>query len=279
MQTMSLSLSRNVPRAEQRDTPVAQRAAWASGDYAVAGNALQIVGEELCELVSPGPEERVLDVAPGSFHASLAAARRWCDVTATDPASDLVNRIQRRAEAAAVGVRFVDADAEALPFSDQTFSAVLSAFGAMFSADQERAASEMVRVCRRGRRLGLANWTPDGFIGLLFQVVGRHVPTVISGASPFDWGRPERLEELFSVYGSVWSTRKKVALRARTPMDWVDGLRARYAPVHKAFAHLEADGRKNLRGDLLELVAKFNRAADSSMLVDAEYLEVVILRR
>jgi len=276
---MSLSLSRNAPRSGHRETLAGQRTAWASGDYAAAGNALQIVSEELCETVNLCQDERVLDVSAGNFHASLAAARRWCDVTATDHASDLAKRSPQRAEAAAIGVRFVDADAEALPFADQSFSAVVSAFGAMFAPDQERAASEMIRVCRRGRRLGLANWTPDGFIGRLFHTVGRHVPQGTCGQAPFQWGVPGRLEELFGAYGSVEASRKRVALRARTPMDWVDKLRAGYAPVLKAFGQLDASRQKALRSELLELVTKFNRAKDSTMLVDAEYLEVVVTRR
>jgi len=276
---MSLSLSRNVPRLDHREHQARHRAVWASGDYAVVGNALQIASEELCETVNLCQEERVLDVAAGNFHASLAAARRWCDVTATDYASDLIHRGRQRAEAAAIGVRFVDGDAESLPFADQSFSAVISAFGAMFAADQERAASEMIRVCRRGRRLGLANWTPDGFIGQLFATVGRHAPQAYGGASPFAWGTEERLEELFGAYGDVLASRKKVALRARTPMDWVDKLRTSYAPVLKVFAVLDTPNQKALRGDLLELVTRFNRARDSSMVVDAEYLEVLVTRR
>jgi len=276
---MSLSLSRNARRFEHRESLAHQRTAWASGDYAVAGNALQIVSEELCETVNLCQDERVLDVAAGNFHASLAAARRWCEVTATDHASDLSNRSPQRAEAAALGVRFVDADAEALPFADQSFGAVVSAFGAMFAADQERAASEMIRVCRRGRRVGLANWTPDGFIGQLFVTVARHAPLANSGASPFAWGTAERLEELFGVYGTVAAAARHVTLRARTPMDWVDKLRAGYAPVLRAFAALDAARQKSLRGELLELVARFNRTKDSTMVVDAEYLEVVVTRR
>jgi SAM-dependent methyltransferase len=276
---MTLSLSRNVPRVDHRQVQARQGAAWASGDYAVAGNALQIVSEELCETVNLGQDERVLDVAAGSFHGAFAAARRWCDVTATDYASDMTNRGRQRAEATAAGVQFVDADAEALPFPDQSFSAVISAFGAMFAADQERAASEMIRVCRRGQRLGLANWTPDGFIGQLFALVGRHAPQASCGPASFQWGVPERLEELFGAYGGVESSRKRVALRARTPMDWVDKLRAAYAPVLKAFAQIDPARQKAMRGDLLELVTRFNRSGDSSMLVDAEYLEVVVTRR
>ena len=276
---MNLSLSRNVPRIDHREIQARQRSAWASGDYAVAGNALQIVSEELCETVNLCQDEQVLDVAAGSFHASFAAARRWCEVTATDHASDLTNRSRQRAEAASAGVQFVDADAEGLPFADQSFSAVISAFGAMFAADQERAASEMVRVCRRGGRVGLANWTPDGFIGQLFATVAKHIPQATSGTAPFLWGTAGRLEELFGAYGIVESSRKRVALRAKTPMDWVDKLRSGYAPVLKACALLEPARQKSFRGELLELVTRFNRARDSSMVVDAAYLEVVITRR
>jgi len=276
---MSPSLSRNGPRIDHRQLQARQQSGWAGGDYAVAGNALQMVSEELCESVNLCQDERVLDVAAGGFHASLAAARRWCDVTATDYASDLVNRSRERTEAKAMGVQFVDADAEALPFVDQSFGAVVSAFGAMFAPDQERAASEMIRVCRRGRRIGLANWTPTGFIGQLFVTIAAHAPGTTSRSSPFLWGTTERLEELFGVYGSVWSARKNVALRARTPMDWVDKLRANYSPVLRTFAALDAARQKSLRGALLELVTRFNRARDSTMLVDAEYLEVVVTRR
>ena len=276
---MSLSLSRNLSRADHREHQARQRIAWANGDYAVVGNALQIASEELCETVNLCQEERVLDVAAGNFHASLAAARRWCDVTATDHASDLTSRSRQRAEVASMGVRFVEGDAESLPFADQSFSAVISAFGAMFAADQERAASEMIRVCRRGRRIGLANWTPEGFIGQLFVTVARHAPAASGGSSPFAWGTVERLEELFGVYGDVAVARKTVPLRARTPMDWVDKLRATYAPVMKAFAQLDAPRQKALRGELLELVTRFNRAKDSTMVVDADYLEVVVTRR
>jgi SAM-dependent methyltransferase len=276
---MNLSLSRNTPRFDHRESLARQRTAWASGDYAVAGNALQIVSEELCETVNLCQDERVLDVAAGNFHASLAAARRWCDVTATDRASDLSSRSPQRAEAAALGVRFVDADAEALPFADQSFGAVVSAFGAMFATDQERAASEMIRVCRRGRRLGLANWTPGGFIGQLFVSVAKHAPQANSGASPFSWGTEARLEELFGVYGTVVAGTRHVTLRARTPMEWVDKLRAGYAPVLKAFASLDTARQKSLRSELLELVARFNRATDATMVIDAEYLEVVVTRR
>ena len=279
---MNAVLSRNSPRGDQNACAARRHSAWASGDYAVVGNALQMVSEELCETVNLCHDERVLDVAAGNFHASIAAARRWCDVTATDFAADLASRNRQRVEASALGVRFMDADAEALPFADQTFSAVISAFGVMFAGDPERAASEMIRVCRRGRRIGLTNWTPQGFIGQIYRTVARHTPATAGsspGASPFDWGTERKLEELFSAYGSIDLSKKQIALRARTPMDWVDNLRSSYLPVQKTFALLDAAGQKSLRGALLELVERFNRAKDSTMLVDAEYLEIVVQRR
>jgi SAM-dependent methyltransferase len=275
---MNLSLSRNAPRGDLRALQAHQQSAWAGGDYAAVGNALQLASEELCESVNLAQDQRVLDVTAGNYHASLASARRWCDVTATDLPSDLSRRGRQRVEAEAVGVRFVPGDAEALPFADQSFDAVLSSFGAMFSHDQERAASEMVRVCRRGGVLGLTNWTPDGFVGQLFQVLGEFVPGV-TGEISCAWGTSARLQELFGVYGGVLSTPKAVAFRARTAMDWVDKLRTTHAPAMRAFGLLDPTGKRALRGRLLELVTKFNRARDASMLVDAAYLEVVIQRR
>lgn len=275
---MNLSLSRNA-RPGLRVDPALQQSAWASGDYAVVGNALQLVSEELCDSMGLSQDQRVLDVAAGNFHASLAAARRWCDVTATDVPSDLTRRSRQRIEAESAGVRFVDGDAEGLPFADQSFDAVMSSFGAMFAVDQERAASEMVRVCRRGRRIGLANWTPEGFIGQLFDLLARFSPAGAAGRASCVWGTPSRLRELFAVYGELDSTPKNVAFRARTPMDWVDKLRATYAPVVRACALLDAAGKRDLRTAMLDLVGQFNRAKDSSMVVDAQYLEVIVLRR
>lgn len=274
---MNLSLSRN-PRG-MRAPQTNQPSAWASGDYAAVGNALQIVSEELCETVNLCQEQLVLDVAAGNFSASMAAARRWCEVTAMDVHSDLGRRSRQRIEAESAGVRFADGDAEALPFADQSFDAVISSFGAMFALDQERAASEMMRVCRRGRLVGLANWTPEGFIGQLFEVLARYSSGGDAGLQSCAWGTASRLQELFGAYGNVWSARKNVALRARTPMDWVDRLRVDYAPVARAFAPLDADGKRQLRAALLDLAGRFNRAPDASMRVDAEYLEVVVQRR
>jgi len=234
---MNLNLGRNAVRVDPRAVKVREQAAWASGDYAVVGNALQIAAEELCETMNLYQDGRVLDVAVGNGHASLAAARRWCDVTSTDFAPDLANRSRQRSEAANLGVRFVDGDAEDLPFADQSFDAVVSTFGAMFAVDQDRAASEMIRVCRRGGAVGLTNWTPDGFIGQLFRLIDRHAAGA-AAVVPFLWGTGERLAELFGVYGRIETTAKRAVFRYRSPADWVEKFRASYVPVLKLFAKL-----------------------------------------
>jgi ubiquinone/menaquinone biosynthesis C-methylase UbiE len=275
---MNPSLSRNAPRTDHRAAKVRQQSAWASGDYAVVGNALQIAAEELCETMNLYQDGRILDVAAGNGHASMAAARRWCDVTSTDFAPDLTSRSRQRAEAENLGVRFVEGDAEDLPFADQSFDAVVSTFGAMFAADQDRAASEMIRVCRRGGAVGLTNWTPDGFIGQLFRLINRHAAAGTGGA-PFLWGTEDRLIDLFGVYGTVETQLKRAVFRYRSPADWVEKFSASYVPVLKAFAKLDGARQRLLTGELLELVARFNRAKDRTMVADAEYLEVVVTRR
>jgi ubiquinone/menaquinone biosynthesis C-methylase UbiE len=275
---MNLNLSRNAPRVDARTSKARQQSAWASGDYAVGGSALQIAAEELCETMNLYQEGRVLDVAVGNGHASMAAARRWCDVTATDFAPDLTSRSRQRSEAENLGVRFVDGDAEALPFADQSFDAVVSTFGAMFAADQDRAASEMIRVCRRGGAVGLTNWTPEGFIGQLFGLIDRHA-TASAGGVPFLWGTEGRLAELFGVYGRIETQIKRAVFRYRSPADWVERFRTSYVPVLKTFTTLDAAKQRLLTGELLELVTRFNRARDNTMVVDAEYLEVVVTRR
>jgi ubiquinone/menaquinone biosynthesis C-methylase UbiE len=275
---MNAVLSRNAPRVDHRGLTVRRHLPYASMDYAVAGNALRLVSEELCETVNLCQGQRVLDVATGSFDASLAAARRWCEVTATDHACDPLHRGRQRLEALSAGVRIVDGDVDGLPFGDQSFDAVLSCFGAMFAVDQERAASEMIRVCRRGGQVALTSWTPEGFIGELFGTISRHAPKG-PAPRPCDWGTADRIEELFGAYGNIEMRGKRVAFHSRTPMDWVDRLRTAYLPVHGIFATLDAHGKRALRGELLELVAKFNRATDGSMVVDAAYLEVAITRR
>lgn len=275
----SRNIARPVPGAVRASRPgPCPQGLWVRGNYAAAGHMLQLVSEDLCDRLQLGENERVLDVAMGGYHAALAASRRWCAVSVAD-AGPRQLRSAERAEAISMGVRFHEADAETLPFADQDFGAVMSVFGAMFAADQERAASEMIRVCRRGRRIGLASWTPGGFIGQLFERVARHAPDASSGRAPFLWGTADHLEALFGVYGNIQCRTRHVVLRARSPAAWVDSLAGGLTPVSAGLSAGNLVNQKALRSELLELAAKYNRTGDGGLQVHAEYLEALVLRR
>ncbi|WP_285435449.1 class I SAM-dependent methyltransferase [Pseudomonas sp. fls2-241-R2A-110] len=257
-----------------------QMAAWASGDYAVIGTTLQIVGEELAEACDLLCDELVLDVAAGNGNATLAAARRGCYVTSTDYVAALLERGEDRARAERLEVTFQVADAEALPFADGSFDAVLSTFGVMFTPDQAKAASELARVCRPGGRIGLANWTPEGFVGQMFKTLGQHLPPPAGAPSPSNWGSESWLHEHFDERNFlVQVTRRTFNFRYRSAAHFIDVFRNWYGPLHKAFAVLPADGARALESDLTELINRMNRAGERSLVVPSEYLEVVITRR
>ncbi|MFN4090696.1 MAG: class I SAM-dependent methyltransferase [Alphaproteobacteria bacterium] len=257
-----------------------QKGAWSSGDYAVVGTTLQIVGEELCEALDIRSGQKVLDVAAGNGNASLAAARRWCDVVATDYVPSLLARAGERAGAERLGIEFREADAEALPFPDASFDVVLSTFGVMFTPDQDRAAAEMIRVCRRGGKIGLANWTPEGFIGQLFKTIGAHVAPPTGARSPALWGTQARMTALFQHHASsVKTTSRHFVFRYRSAQHWLDVFKTYYGPVLKTFAALDPYRQASLERDLIALVDRLNLADDGTMVVPSEYLEVVVTRR
>ena len=270
---------RSKGNADLKALKTRQQAAWSSGDYAVIGTTLQIVGEELCEALDVRSGQQVLDVAAGNGNASLAAARRWCDVVATDYVPALLERARERARAERLDMQFREADAEALPFPDGSFDVVVSVFGVMFTPDQDRAAAELTRVCKRGGKIGLANWTPDGFIGQLFKTIGRHVPPAPGARSPALWGTRARIAELFEAdAASVASTQRNFVFRYRSPAHWLKVFKSYYGPVLKTFAALDPAAQAALDRDLLALIDQFNRSADASMVVPSEYLEIVITR-
>ena len=257
-----------------------QQSAWASGDYAIIGTTLQIVGEQLCEAIDVRAGARVLDVAAGNGNATLAAARRWCDVTSTDYVPSLLERAQERAAAERLAVQFRQADVEALPFSDDHFDAVLSTFGVMFAPNHLKSASEMVRVVRQGGKVGLANWTPTSFIGQLFGVIGKHVAPPAGVKSPALWGTREYLEELFGeAASSIHVTSRTFNFRYLSVMHWLELFRTYYGPVHKAFESLGGDASKALGAELIRLAQQHNVAHDGTMVVPAEYVEVVVTKR
>jgi ubiquinone/menaquinone biosynthesis C-methylase UbiE len=276
----STSGARATPPPDLDAVKARQRATWSAGDYAVIGTRLQIVGEALCEAVDLRAGSRVLDVAAGNGNASLAAARRWCEVVATDYVPALLDDARARATADRLAIEFREADAESLPFPDGSFDVVLSTFGVMFTPNQERAAAELVRVCRPGGKIGLANWTPESFIGQLFKAIGKHLPPPPGLKSPALWGTEVRLAELFaSAAEEIDAQRRDYVFRYRSPAHWLEVFRTYYGPTHKAFGALDAKQQAALADDITALLGRFNRAGDESLVVPSEYLEVVITKR
>ncbi|SEJ66588.1 class I SAM-dependent methyltransferase [Achromobacter sp. NFACC18-2] len=257
-----------------------QQSTWSSGDYAVVGTTLQIVGEQLCEALDVRAGQKVLDVAAGNGNATLAAARRWCDVTSTDYVPALLSRGRERAAAERLKIEFQEADAEALPFPDAAFDVVMSTFGVMFTADQDKAAAELTRVCKHGGKIGLANWTPDGFIGQIFKTIGKHLPPPAGVKSPALWGTKARIEEMFGAEASsIQCEPRHFVFRYRSPDHWMQVFKTYYGPLLKAFGALEPAAQTALTADITAQIDKFNRSGDSTMVVPSEYMEIVITRR
>ena len=257
-----------------------QQATWASGDYTAIGTTLQIVGETLAEAVEVRAEDRVLDVAAGNGNASLAAARRFAQVTSTDYVQALLERGAERANAERFDIEFRVADAEVLPFDASSFDIVLSTFGVMFTAQHDRTAQEMLRVVRAGGKIGLANWTPEGFIGQLFKIIGTHVPPPAGLKSPALWGTEPYIVSLFGPNASdIRSARRIFNFRARSSAHWIQIFRDYYGPMLKAFAALDGAGQAALTQDITALLERLNVAGRNSLIVPSEYLEVVIVKR
>lgn len=275
---MSLALQTAQPEVDYAAIKTRQQAAWASGDYAIVGTTLQIVGEQLCETLNLKPGAKVLDVAAGNGNATLAAARRFCDVTSTDYVESLLDKGKARAAAEHLPVTFAVADAEALPYPDQSFDYVVSTFGVMFAPDHETAAAEMLRVVRPGGRIGLANWTPESFIGQVFKTLGKHVPPAPGLRSPALWGNEAHLGMLFAG-ATVKTTPRAFTFRYRSPAHFIDVFRTFYGPVHKAFLALDAAGQKALETDLLVLIDHFNVATDGTLVLPSSYVDAVIQKR
>ena len=256
-----------------------QQAAWSSGDYAIIGTTLQIVGEMLCEAVDLRSNQRVLDVAAGNGNTTLAAARRFADVVSTDYVGTLLDRGRDRAEAERLPVTFQQADAEALPFDNASFDVVLSTFGVMFTPNHEQASSEMLRVCRTGGKIGMANWTPGGFIGQLFKTIGNYVPPAPGTKSPPLWGTIAYLKELFGSGTTIEAESRTFAFRYKSPTHWLDIFRSYYGPLLKTFAALDSARRASLESDIYALMHRFNVAMDGSLVVPSEYLEIIVTKK
>ena len=286
LRTLMTTIIECLPSVAEKPTPdlkaikAKQQVSWSSGDYAIIGTTLQIVGEQLAEAMDLRAGQTVLDVAAGNGNVSLAAARRWCEVTSTDYVESLLARGRRRAEAEGLKIKFQIADAEDLPFPDASFDAVVSTFGGMFSPDQDRTAEELVRVCKPGGRVGLANWTPEGFIGQMFKTIGKYLPPPTGVKSPAIWGTRSWVETTFRAAASTIAAEPRLfVFRYRSAQHFLEIFRTYYGPVLKAFEALEGGSRKVLARDIIDLVGRFNTSGDQTMVVPSEYLEVVITKR
>ena len=274
---MSAVISTSTPAVDLAAVKNKQHLAWSTGDYAVVGTTLQIVGESLCEALDLRAGERVLDIAAGNGNATLAAARRWCDVVSTDYVPTLLERGRARASAEGLPVQFEQADAENLPYPDHSFDAVLSTFGVMFTPDQDKAAAEMARACKPGGRIGLANWTPTSFVGGIFKTIGKYVTPAAGVKSPALWGTEARLHELFGDrLDSISIQRRDFVFRYHSAAHWLEVFRTFYGPMNKAFGALDGAKQEALSADLIALAESFNRATDGTLVAPSEYLEVVI---
>jgi SAM-dependent methyltransferase len=266
-----------IPADRLRAIKARQQSMWASGDFAVIGATLQIVGELLNEAADVRAVHKVLDVAAGSGNATLAAARRFASVTSTDYVPALLDRARLRADAEGfTNVTFRVADAEALPYPNASFDVVLSTFGVMFAPDQERAAVELTRVCRPGGRIGLASWTPTGFLGALLRVVARYMPAAPGLQSPLLWGTASRIRQLFPGAAGIDHTERMFAFRYRSAEHWVELFRTYYGPTRTAFLGLDAEGQAALEADLVALLRSRDVGDGDGLVVNAEYLETVI---
>ena len=257
-----------------------QQATWASGDYAVIGTTLSIVGESLCEAVDLRAGQSVLDVACGNGAATLAAARRFCKVTGLDYVPALLAQAEERARADRLDIALVEGDAEALPFLDRQFDAAISTFGVMFTPDHARAARELARVVRPGGKIGVASWTPDGFIGQLFALVGRTSPPPAGLKSPPLWGSVPHCEQLFEVTAaSIRAVHREFTFRYLSPEHFIDVFRKFYGPIHKLYAALPEEKATAFTAELTDLIGRFNRSGDETIVVPSKYLELVVTRR
>jgi ubiquinone/menaquinone biosynthesis C-methylase UbiE len=277
---MSTVISPSSPTADLAAVKSRQQAAWSAGNYAVVGTTLQIVGENLCEALDIRAGARVLDVAAGNGNATLAAARRWCDVVSTDYVPSLLESARARAQAEGHTIQFQQADAENLPFPDASFDVVMSTFGVMFTPNQEQAANELARVCKPGGMIGLANWTPDSFIGQLFKTIAVYIPPPAGVKSPALWGTRTRLDELFGKSAQeIRATERDFVFRYLSPSHWIEVFRTYYGPLNKAFGALDGPKQAAFTADVLALMASRNRSGDRTLVLPSPYLEVAIKRK
>ena len=256
-----------------------QQVAWGSGDYSRIGVTLQITGEQLCETMDLRAGQTVLDVAAGNGNATLAAARRFCNVLSTDYVQALLDQSYQRSQSEGLKIEYQKADAENLPFADNSFDNVISTFGVMFTPNQSKTASELIRVCKPGGKIGMANWTPEGFIGQLFKTLAKYMPPPQGVSSPALWGTDSFLQEKFATQSSrIESSVREFNFRYQSPQHWLDLFGTYYGPLLKSFEALDETQSERLAKDVLNLIESFNQADDGTIVMPSQYLEIVITK-
>lgn len=256
-----------------------QQKTWGSGDYHQIAAIIVPIAERLCDIIDLRADEQVLDVATGSGNAAIAAARRMTSVTGVDYVPSLLERGRQRAQAEGVSVTFIEGDAEALPVDDGAYDVVLSTVGVMFAPNQQQAANELLRALRPGGRIGLANWTPEGWIGELLRTVGRHVAPPAGVRSPSYWGTEDGVRSLLgSGTSSLEMSRQMFVWRFASGQQFLDLFRDFYGPTFKAFEALDESGKQALAEDLLQTVTRYATHENGTLLIPAEYLEVVAVK-
>ena len=257
-----------------------QQKTWADGDFAMVASLIMIVAEELAEALQIVPGERVLDVACGSGNGAIAAARRsWGSVVGTDYVPALLERGRERAAAERLDVEFVEGDAESLPFGDGDFDVAMSIFGAMFAPDHEQTAAELLRVCKPGGRIGMANWVPDSGIGRMFMTVAKHAPPPPGVQPPLLWGTEDHLRELFGDgVTDLRIERRKSRQTFRSADHWLDFFRTYFGPTKTAFERVGPEGEAALEADLRGFLEESNTAGEGALVLEPEYIQVLATR-
>lgn len=256
-----------------------QQATWATGDFNEIARQVMSVSEALCQSVDPHAGQRVLDVACGSGNAALVAARRYCEVTGIDYVPALVERAKMRATAEGVKIDFRVGDAQALPFPDASFDVVLSVFGVMFAPDQKKAASELLRVCRPGGRIGLCSWMPEGMASDFFATLARFVPPPPGVEPPVRWGMDSGLAELLGAGTSSIKSKQRTVFQYFRSLDHaIDVFRTYFGPTSRAFQMLDAGGQEDLRKGIEDVFRRYNRSTDGTVVLEAQYLQAIATR-
>jgi ubiquinone/menaquinone biosynthesis C-methylase UbiE len=275
--TLKTVMKKEYPNEKFQDITVKQKHTWSKGDFNEIARQNVVMAEELVKSVDPRPGDKVLDLACGSGTAALVAARRYCKVTGIDYVPELIARARKRAEASGLPSEFIVADAQDLPFPDNSFDVILSVYGVQFAPDQEKAAAEMLRVCKPGGKIGLAGPIPEGWSGNFFATHGKYAPPPPGVKPPLRWGTDDGLNELLGEGITSIKSEKRKALQYYLSTDHaVEVFSTWFGPTLNALEIIEEDERDNLIRDLKEVFEGYNRATDGTAIVENIYLQTII---